>query len=67
MSIFSWIRSRRTKVDPDEPDGPRSLIRTRYETPKLEEVERDAAADVAAIEEDDKYFDPDSPGNQNGL
>jgi hypothetical protein len=40
------------------------LIRLRYEDPKLEETEKAAAADVAAVEEDAKYFGRDAPGHQ---
>jgi len=29
-----------------------------------EELKRAAAADVARIEQDDKYFGPDSPGSE---
>jgi len=57
MGILSWLGfGRRGR-----------LVRTRYDDPELEQVERDAAADVAAVEQDDKYFDPDSPGNQDDL
>ena len=53
MGIFSWFGSRKSA---DKPDKPRSLIRTRYETPKQEKIDEAAAADVARVEEDDKYF-----------
>jgi hypothetical protein len=56
MGLFSWFRSRRA-------DGS-SLVHVQDDNPKLEQIEQDAAADVAAVEQDDKYFDPDSPGNQ---
>jgi hypothetical protein len=56
MGLFSRFRSRRS-------DGP-SLVRVQDDDPKLEQIEQDATADVAAVEQDDKYFDPDSPGNQ---
>jgi len=45
-----------------------SLIRTRGPgTARQRQVEQDAAADVAAIEQDDKYFSPDAPANQDDL
>ena len=45
-----------------------SLVRTRGpESARQAEVEKDAAADVAAIEQDDKYFSPDAPANEDEL
>jgi hypothetical protein len=73
MGIFSWLRSRRsfswlsTRRYPEDAGEPHSLIRLRYEDPKHEETERAAAADVAAVEEDAKYFGSDSPANQDEL
>lgn len=32
-----------------------------------QEIERDAAADVAEIEQDDKYFAPDTPAEEDEL
>jgi len=64
MGILSWFRSLRSS---DIPDEPHSLIRTRPEDPDFEETEEAAAADVAAVEEDDKYFRSDSPANQDEL
>ncbi len=43
------------------PDEPHSLLRYRYEDPSFQETEEAAAADVAAVEEDAKYFGSDSP------
>ena len=51
MGIFSWLRPRKS---PRQPKQPHSLLRTRYDDPKLEEVERAAAADVAEMEKDAK-------------
>jgi hypothetical protein len=57
MGIFSWLRSRRSE---DQPERQHSLIRYNYEDPKLAQVERDAAEDVARVEEDAKYFGGDT-------
>ena len=65
MGIRSWFRSLRSEDVPE--DEPSSLIKYRYEDPAFEQVENAAARDVAAVEEDDKYFDPDSPASQDEL
>ena len=65
MGIRSWLRSLRSEDPPD--DEPISLIKYRYEDPDFESVEEAAAADVAAVEEDDKYFGKDSPASQDEL
>jgi hypothetical protein len=65
MGIRSWLRSLRSVDVPD--DRPNSLIKYRYEDPALEQVENAAAQDVAAVEEDAKYFGPDSPASQDEL
>jgi hypothetical protein len=72
MGILSWFRSRRSADVPsgwsaDIPDEPHSLIRLRYEDPDLEVTERAAAADVAAVEEDAKYFGSDSAADRDEL
>ena len=70
MGIRSWLRSLRSAdvQDEDVPDdGPSSLIKYRYEDPAYEQVEKAAAQDVAAVEENDKYFDRDSPASQDEL
>ncbi len=70
MGIRSWLRSLRSEdvQDEDVPDDePSSLIKYRYEDPAFEEVEKAAAQDVAAVEEDAKYFSPDSPASQDEL
>jgi len=67
MGILSWFRSLRSS---DVPDEPRSLLRYRYEDPasqETEETEEAAAADVAAVEEDAKYFGSDSRADQDEL
>jgi hypothetical protein len=66
MGILSWLRSRRSAdVPEDQPTN--SLIKYRYEDPAFEPVEEAAAADVAAVEEDAKFFGPDSPASQDEL
>jgi hypothetical protein len=40
------------------------VISRRKKRPRLEEIKRAAAEDVARIEEDDKYFRPDAPADQ---
>jgi hypothetical protein len=70
MGIRSWLRSLRSDdvQDEDVPDDePSSLIKYRYEDPAFEQVEKAAAQDVAAVEEDAKYFSPDSPASQDEL
>jgi hypothetical protein len=67
MGILSWFRSRRSADVPGDDDEPNSLIKYRYEDPSFEPTERAAAADVAAVEEDAKYFGSDSPANQDEL
>jgi hypothetical protein len=63
MGILSWFRSLRSADIPE--DEPNSLIKYRYEDPAYEQVEKAAADDVAAVEEDDKFFGPDSPASQS--
>jgi hypothetical protein len=68
MGILSWFRSRRAPDDEDDSgSGQRSLIKYRYEDPSFEPIEEAAAADVARIEEDDKYFGSDSPAKGDEL
>jgi hypothetical protein len=67
MGIFSWFRSHKSADKPDKPRKPRSLIRTRYETPKQRKRDEAAAADVARVQEDDKYFSPDSPAKHEDM
>jgi len=64
------LRSLRSDAVQDEAvpdDEPSSLIKYRYEDPAYEQVEKAAAQDVAAVEEDDKYFSRDSPASQDEL
>jgi hypothetical protein len=55
MGIFSWLR----RKPADKPKPKHSLIRYRYEDPKLEKIEQDAAADVAQVEGDAHFFHRD--------
>lgn len=64
MGILSWFRSLRS---PDVPEERHSLIKLRYEDPDFEATEEAAARDVAAVEEDAKYFGRDSPASQDEL
>ena len=64
MGILSWFRSLRAT---DVEDEPHSLLRDRPEDPDLEEIQEAAAADVARVEQDDKYFGPNSPADQDEL
>jgi hypothetical protein len=59
------LRSLRSEDVPE--DEPNSFIKYRYEDPDFEQVENAAARDVAAVEEDAKYFGPDSPASQDEL
>jgi hypothetical protein len=65
MGIRSWLRSLRSADGPE--DEPNSFITYRYEDPDFEAVEKAAAADVAAVEKDAKFFGPDSPASQDEL
>ena len=69
MGILSWFRSLRSSSlrSSDVPDEPHSLVRYRYDDPSLQETEEAAAADVAAVAEDAKYFGSNSPADQDGL
>jgi hypothetical protein len=52
MGFFSWFSSCGTVED----DEPPSLVRSNYDNPDLEEVQRAAADEVARLQQDDKYF-----------
>jgi hypothetical protein len=75
MGILSWFRSRRSADDsrgsPDDAgdagSGGRSLLKYRYEDPAYEPIEEAAAADVARVEEDDKYFGAGSPAEADEI
>jgi hypothetical protein len=62
MGIFSRSDSR-------EPGGKRDWLRrwvipSGHSDPKIDEIKRAAAEDVAKVREDDQYFDPDGPENR---
>jgi hypothetical protein len=63
MGFFSRFRSRRSSGSVDDPDSAPSLLRYRYEDPDFVDVERAAAADVKAVEQDEKFFDDQAPGD----
>jgi hypothetical protein len=68
MGILSWFRSRRAPDDAGDPgSGQQSLLKYRYEDPSFEPIAEAAAADVARVEEDDKYFGSDSPAKGDEL
>jgi hypothetical protein len=72
MGIFSRKRKRgrhraNTDASAELTDLPPSLVRSNYDDPKLEEIREAAAEDVAAVEEDDKYFPPDSPAKHEDM
>ncbi len=65
MGFFSRFRARWSasiEEDQDEDEAP-SLLRYRYEDPSRADIERAAAADVEAVEQDDKYFGGQAPGD----
>lgn len=61
MGIFSWFRSHRPSEIVEDQDEAPTLIRHQPDDPELEEIRRAAAADVARVEQDDKYFGGSSP------
>ena len=67
MGFFSRFRSPRSLRTPrpsrlaEDSDSEPSLLRYRYDDPALADIERAAAADVEAVEQDDKYFGGSSP------
>ena len=69
MGFFSRFRSGRSRQSPrpsafvEDTDASPSLIRSRYDDPALADIERAAAADVEAVERDDKYFGGQAPGD----
>jgi hypothetical protein len=78
MGLRSWFgrrRARRTTSTTDTADTTgttettgttpkRSLLRNQRDDPRHRRIQEAAAADVATVRQDDRYFDPNSPGNQ---
>jgi hypothetical protein len=62
MGIGSWFRFRRSGRRRGA--AKRSLLRNQRDDPKLRRIQQAAAADIAAVRQDDRHFDPRSPGNQ---
>jgi len=66
MGIFSWLS--RWRADPDPPEEHHLVHQDPGDNPKLEEMRRDAAADVAELEKDRWSFGgPASPDQDDGL
>jgi hypothetical protein len=62
MGIFSWLS--RWREDPSA--GRQTLIfRNDEDDPEFDEIRRAAAADVAAVEQDDKFFGRNPPADQD--
>lgn len=64
MGIFSWFSATKS---PEEPRWLRRwvLLRPGRRDPKLEKLKRAAAADVAAMEDEDRrYFRAQGPGHR---
>jgi hypothetical protein len=55
-------------LDPFRSRGNVSLVRTGgSESARDREIKEEAAADVAEIEQDDKFFGPDEPADEDEL
>jgi len=65
MGFFSWLSSCGSRFEDEiaAEQEPTSLVHRTYENPRLEEIQRAAAEDVARVQQDDKYFGKNSPGN----
>jgi hypothetical protein len=63
MGIFSWLSRWRA----DTPDEHSLVLRNPEDDPELEEIRRDAAADVAELEKDRKFFGTGPPQEDDGL
>jgi len=63
MGIFSWLSRWRE----DTSDQHSLVVRDPGDDPELEEIRRAAAADVAELEQDKKYFGTGSPAQDDGL
>jgi hypothetical protein len=70
MGIFSWLSDhsswmagRRGEASGEQPA--RLVMRAGPDTPEVAEIKKAAAADAAALEEEDAaYFPPDAPGKR---
>ena len=65
MGFFSWLSSCGSRFEDEiaAEQEPPSLVHSTYENPRLEEIQRAAAEDVARVQQDDKYFGKNSPGS----
>jgi hypothetical protein len=63
MGIFSWLS--RWRADPPEEHS--LVLRDRDDDPELEQMKRDAAADVAELEKDRWSYGRVSPDEDDGL
>jgi len=67
MGILSWLDARFASTkSPEEPGWLRRwvVLKPGRDDPKVDELKRAAAADVADIEEDGTHFRPDAPGHR---
>ena len=64
MGIFSRFGSRRSGDKPDRLLGAWAIPAGHHGDPKIDEMKAAAAADVAAMEAEDRNFSPDAPGSQ---
>jgi hypothetical protein len=62
MGIFSWLS--RWREDPSA-GRPTLIFRNDEDDPAVDEVRRAAAADVAAVEQDDKFFGRNAPADKD--
>jgi hypothetical protein len=63
MGIFSWLSRWRD----DTPEEHSLVLRNPEDDPELEEIRRDAAADVAELERDRWSFGRGAPDEDDGL
>ncbi|HZR54538.1 MAG TPA: hypothetical protein VFB06_34195 [Streptosporangiaceae bacterium] len=62
MGLLSWIRE-------NWAGGKRGTLveNAGRDSPRIADIKEAAAEDVAAVEQDDKYFSKDSPANEDDL
>jgi hypothetical protein len=63
MGIFSWFTRWREDRSGDEPG---LVYDNEDDDPELEQIRRDAAADIAAVEQDAKYFGSSAQSDRDG-